>query len=298
MDNGVKVGSADSGSGVTTVGVWIDAGSRYEDSSNNGVSKFLTRVLLKGAEAELDSLGARIFAKTERDHTAFYARCLNKDVPKLVETLSNAIQNPTLNDADIDRARADLARELELIEYENPRGLVLDYLYASAYQNTPFAASTYGTSENIQSISKDALLTFIGNHYKGSRVALAAAGGVKHNELVTLAEKNLGKLNNDGEPSVTKQCNFTGSYIFAREDDAYRAYIALAVQGAPLTSPDRFPLLVATKLVGSFHKEQGPGERPSTLPADAGAQDGKQKSISVFVAILQFNFDSCTFRHC
>ena len=38
------------GSETATVGVWIDAGSRYETASNNGVAHFLEHLSFKGTE--------------------------------------------------------------------------------------------------------------------------------------------------------------------------------------------------------------------------------------------------------
>lgn len=41
LNNGFKVASEYSDSSAATVGVWIDAGSRYETPENNGASNFL-----------------------------------------------------------------------------------------------------------------------------------------------------------------------------------------------------------------------------------------------------------------
>ena len=41
LNNGFKVASEYSESPAATVGVWIDAGSRYETPENNGVANFL-----------------------------------------------------------------------------------------------------------------------------------------------------------------------------------------------------------------------------------------------------------------
>jgi hypothetical protein len=41
------VASEDSGAPTATVGIWIDAGSRYEDDRNNGVAHFLEHMAFK-----------------------------------------------------------------------------------------------------------------------------------------------------------------------------------------------------------------------------------------------------------
>lgn len=48
LDNGMRVATEDSGLETCTVGVWIDAGSRYEKESTNGVAHFLEHMAFKG----------------------------------------------------------------------------------------------------------------------------------------------------------------------------------------------------------------------------------------------------------
>lgn len=48
LENGMRVATEDSGLETCTVGVWIDAGSRYENPSNNGVAHFLEHMAFKG----------------------------------------------------------------------------------------------------------------------------------------------------------------------------------------------------------------------------------------------------------
>lgn len=50
LDNGMRVASEDSGLETCTVGVWIDAGSRYETLKNNGVAHFLEHMAFKGTK--------------------------------------------------------------------------------------------------------------------------------------------------------------------------------------------------------------------------------------------------------
>lgn len=49
LDNGLRVGTeATPFAETATVGVWIDAGSRYETDANNGSAHFLEHMAFKG----------------------------------------------------------------------------------------------------------------------------------------------------------------------------------------------------------------------------------------------------------
>ena len=43
----MRVASEDSGAATATIGIWIDAGSRYENDENNGVAHFLEHMSFK-----------------------------------------------------------------------------------------------------------------------------------------------------------------------------------------------------------------------------------------------------------
>jgi mitochondrial-processing peptidase subunit beta len=51
LDNGLRVASQIvPHSEISTVGVYIDAGSRYETDDNNGVAHFLEHLMFKGTK--------------------------------------------------------------------------------------------------------------------------------------------------------------------------------------------------------------------------------------------------------
>ncbi|XP_010777463.1 mitochondrial-processing peptidase subunit beta-like [Notothenia coriiceps] len=47
LENGLRVSSEDAGLTTCTVGLWIDAGSRYENARNNGTAHFLEHMAFK-----------------------------------------------------------------------------------------------------------------------------------------------------------------------------------------------------------------------------------------------------------
>uniref|UniRef100_A0A0M3HGR3 Peptidase_M16 domain-containing protein n=1 Tax=Ascaris lumbricoides TaxID=6252 RepID=A0A0M3HGR3_ASCLU len=73
---------------IVKVGIWIDAGSRYEDDHNNGVAHFLEHMAFKGTltrsqtqlEMEVENMGAHLNAYTSREQTVYYAKCFSQDL--------------------------------------------------------------------------------------------------------------------------------------------------------------------------------------------------------------------------
>lgn len=271
-----------SGAATATVGLWIDAGTRYEEPKNNGVAHFLEHMIFKGTakrsqtdiELEIENLGAHLNAYTSREQTVYYAKCLSKDVPKLVEILSDIIQNSKLNDSDIERERGVILREMQEVE-SNLQEVVFDHLHSTAYQGTPLGQTILGPTANIKSIGRRDLQTYIDTHYKAPRIVLAAAGGVDHSNLVSLANQYLGKLDSNFNAEALQPCRFTGAEVRVRDDSIPLAHVAIAVEGCGWTNQDNVPLMVANTLIGAWDRSQGGGVNNASNLASASAEHGE-----------------------
>jgi len=261
LSNGLRIASKDTGGEVCTVGMWIDAGSRCETPANNGVSNFVEHMLFKGTqnktqaqvEAQIEGLGAQFGAHTSREQIAYYAKCLKKDVPAVVEILSDAVQNPLFNEDVMEKERGVILREMEQSSTDLET-VVMDYLHATAYQGTALGLPVTGTSANIESLSRADLLDYVSANFTAPRIALAAAGGVDHSALVKSAEANLSGLSSSVDSGSVAPCRFTGGSVSDRNDDLPFNHVAIAVQGCGWTSDDHLPLMLAKSIVGSWSK--------------------------------------------
>lgn len=289
LDNGMRVATEDSGAPTATVGLWIDAGSRYEHSGNNGVAHFLEHMAFKGTsnrsqtdlELLVENMGAHLNAYTSREQTVFYAKCLANDIPVSVDILADIIQNSSLAEPEIERERGVILREMQDVE-SNLQEVVFDHLHATAFQGTPLGQTILGPTKNIQRISKADLKNYIQTHYQPGRIVISGAGGVEHNKLVDLANKHFGSLKNTAGADPITPCRFTGSEIRVRDDSMPLAHIAIAVEGAGWTDADNIPLMVANTLIGAWDRSQGGGANNASRLAQAASIENLCHSFQSF----------------
>ncbi|KAK9447058.1 Metalloenzyme, LuxS/M16 peptidase-like protein [Limtongia smithiae] len=256
---------------TATVGVWIDAGSRAETEANNGTAHFLEHLAFKGTEKrtqrslelEIENLGAHLNAYTSRENTVYYAKAFKSDVPQVVEIISDILQNSTLDKTAIERERDVIIRESEEVEKQYEE-VVFDHLHAVAFQGHNLGRTILGPKENILSISRDDLTSYIGSNYKSDRIVLVGAGAVKHEELVALAEKNFASLTPSSEALTigsprTSKPQFVGSEVRIRDDALPFAHIAIAFEGVSWKDPDYYSALVAQAVIGNWDRTLGNG---------------------------------------
>ncbi|XP_065909133.1 mitochondrial-processing peptidase subunit beta-like [Dysidea avara] len=277
LSNGLTVASQDNKDFPTcTVGLWIDSGSRFETRETNGVANFVERMLVKGTKRQ------EVNAYTSREQTAYYARVLPKDLPQAVDTLSDMVQNSTLDEKEIEKERGIILKDIQKLQTKVEEA-VFEHLHFIAYQDTPMSWPTLGTSENVVNISRKDLADYISTHYTAPRMVLAAAGGVNHEALVSLAEKRFSGLSSNKHVEVAP-CWYTGSEVRIRDDDMPYAHVVLAVEGVGWTHPNYIPMMIARQLVDNWDRsviyDTSSGHFPNRLVRNISPSNGARSFMS------------------
>ncbi|CAA6662949.1 unnamed protein product [Spirodela intermedia] len=256
---------------TATVGVWIDAGSRFETEETNGTAHFLEHMIFKGTESrtvrqleeEIENMGGHLNAYTSREQTTYYAKVTAEDVPKALEILADILQNSSFSEARINRERDVILREMEEVEGQAEE-VIFDHLHATAFQYTPLGRTILGPAQNIKTITQQHLKDYISSHYTAPRMVISAAGAVKHEDIVGQVEKLFTKLSDN--PTTASQlvakepAFFTGSEVRIIDDDVPLAQFAVAFNGASWTDPDSIALMVMQSMLGSWNKNAGGGK--------------------------------------
>ncbi|GAB2303335.1 hypothetical protein Dimus_037329 [Dionaea muscipula] len=272
LPNGLRVATESNLAARTaTVGVWIDAGSRFESDETNGTAHFLEHMIFKGTakrtarelEEEIENMGGHLNAYTSREQTTYFAKVLDKDVNKALDILADILQNSTFAELRINRERDVILREMEEVEGQTEE-VIFDHLHATAFQYTPLGRTILGPAQNVRTITKSHLQNYISTHYTAQRMVIAASGAVKHEEVVEQVKKLFTKLSTDPTTAselVTKEPSiFTGSEVRMIDDDIPVAQFAVAFSGASWKDPDSIALMVMQTMLGSWNKSAGGGK--------------------------------------
>jgi len=290
LDNGLRVASEKGQGETATVGVWIDAGSRFETEETNGVAHFLEHMSFKGTskrsrvqlEKEVENLGGHLNAYTSRESTVFYAKVNKKDVPQAMDILADMLTNSTYNDDHVNAERGVILREMQEVNSQLEE-VIFERLHETAYRGSMLGKTILGPEENIRNITADQIRDYVAAHYTAPRMVVAGAGAVDHDALVELSDKLLGSVPSTGSrPTELEPAFFTGSDIRVRYDDMPVAHVAYAFPTAGWTDPDTYPLLVIASLLGNFERNStGSAHSSSELIANIAKND-LAHSLSTF----------------
>jgi len=290
LDNKLRVASEYRHGETATVGVFIDAGSVWEDKQTNGVAHFLEHMAFKGTtsrtqeqiETEIENMGGQLNAYTSREQTVYHAHVFKKDVPKAVEILADILQNSSFKEEDIERERGVILREMVDVESQYDE-VIFDHLHSIAYQGHPLGYTILGPEKNIKSIKRDDLVKYVQTHYTAPRMVVAAAGAVNHDEFVKATEKSFGKLPSSVNVSFkNSRPEFVGSAVHVRDDDIPLTYTAVAVESVGWSDPHYFVFMLLQTMIGSWDRTLGGGKNLSSRVCEAYAVDNLAHSLMTF----------------
>lgn len=258
LANGIRVISEEIPSVKSaSIGIWINTGSKNETPENNGISHFIEHMMFKGTKKRnfqqiaqsLESVGGYMNAFTSKEHTCYYARVLDEYVEKAVDVLSDMLLNSTFPVKEMEKEKTVVLEEIKRME-DDPDDLVHEYFEKHIYGNHPFARPIIGTAENVKSFTRDNLFEYTKTYYTNDNIILAAAGNVKHEHLVKLAEKHLNKKRKGKSEQAlfrtAKQKGFSTEYV----KPIQQAHICTGTIAFNVHSKMRYPGLVLNAVLG------------------------------------------------
>jgi mitochondrial-processing peptidase subunit beta len=105
LPNGFRIATETTLDKTCTVGLYINAGSRFETEETNGVAHFLEHLSFKGTskrsqamlERGIEDIGGHLNAYTSREQTVYYGKCLVKDFEEVTGVLADMVMGSTLD---------------------------------------------------------------------------------------------------------------------------------------------------------------------------------------------------------
>jgi predicted Zn-dependent peptidase len=247
-----------------SLGFWVLAGSRDEAPAISGSSHFLEHLLFKGtatrsardiAEA-FDAVGGDVNAFTAKEYTCYYARVLDRDLPMAVDHLCDMLQHSVIRATDLDAERQVILEEIHMHE-DSPEDLVYDLFTQTLWPDHPLGRPILGTKETIAEAGRASVRRFYKRHYVPGNLVIAAAGGVRHDDLLDLLSSHM----DTGKPRDGSQASSwnvraggtapgpSGKSIVKRKKTE-QANILLGTNGLARTDADRFAFLIVNTALG------------------------------------------------
>ncbi|UFU05176.1 M16 family metallopeptidase [Ruania halotolerans] len=173
-----------------TVGAWVAVGSRDETDGHHGSTHFLEHLLFKGTPSRdamaiasaFDAVGGEANAATGKEHTCYFARVLDADLPMAGEVILDMVTSATLDPEEFDAEREVILEEIAMNE-DDPGDVAHERFATQVFGSHALGRPIGGTPETIRAVPRDAVYEHYRRTYRPSELVVTAAGNVDHDAL-------------------------------------------------------------------------------------------------------------------
>ncbi|HLV56321.1 MAG TPA: pitrilysin family protein [Actinotalea caeni] len=173
-----------------SIGAWVAVGSRDEHDGHHGSTHFLEHLLFKGTPrrtamdiaSAFDAVGGEANAATGKEHTCYYARVLDADLPMATDVILDMVTSALLDADELESERGVILEELAMNE-DDPTDVAHERFAEAVFGQHALGRPIGGTAETIQAVPRDAVLAHYRRTYVPSELVITAAGGVDHDAL-------------------------------------------------------------------------------------------------------------------
>lgn len=210
LPNGVRIATEALPGAFSGVGVYVDAGSRYENDYLRGVSHIIDRLAFKSTSKRtadsmyeaLETLGGNIQCASSRETLMYQSATFNASVPSALGILAETIRDPLITEEEVQQ-------QLETADYEigeiwsKPELILPELVHIAAYNGNTLGNPLLCPKERLGLINKEVVEGYRKVFYKPERMVVAFAG-VKHEDAVRLSEKLFGDMQSSMQATPTQ----------------------------------------------------------------------------------------------
>ncbi|KAI4224820.1 MAG: hypothetical protein L6R36_004382 [Xanthoria steineri] len=209
LSNGIRVATEALPGAFSGIGVYVDAGSRYENEDLRGVSHIIDRLAFKSTKSRtsdqmletLESLGGNIQCASSRESLMYQSASFNAAVPTTLALLAETIREPLITDQEVQQ-------QLETAEYEireiwaKPELILPELVNVAAYKGNTLGNPLLCPQERLAFINKATVESYRNTFFRPERIVVAFAG-VTHDQALKLTEQYFGDMRRS-DPRLTQ----------------------------------------------------------------------------------------------
>lgn len=262
LGNGITVITKPSNGASSSVGLYLNSGSRSENPYNSGISSLLGNLVSTSTSAQdaLKTEGVKYYSSNQKEVTGLLTATYPKGnasgaLASIKSTLSNlnSIVSDNVKLADQKERSIAIADAFE----NSPKDMVIEHMIGTAFQGTSLALPRYGKADSLEILESQDLQNYLASNLVSSNLAVVAVGDeIDHDALIKFATELPIAT---GSKTPFEPTSFLGSDIRLRDDNLPQAHAAISVLTPGISDSANYYIgLVAAQINGSYEGAASP----------------------------------------
>jgi len=259
LDNGLVILTSEQRAlPMVSIELLIEAGSRYDNASQEGVGNLVARLLTYGTKRRsalqisdtLDFIGASLSASCGEDVASVSLTILKKDLAGGLDLLADILTSSTFPQEEIERQKQSVIAGIKARE-ESPGAIAQRRFAAALYPQSPYGRPVEGSEASVKAIPQASLQEFYRRFYRPNRGIMAIVGDISPDEIIKALNQSLRSWTMgepSSEPLVTAKLG--EAQVIRVNKDLTQANIILGQEGVGRENPDYYAIQVMNYILG------------------------------------------------
>src|SRR5436190_8261487 len=296
--NGLKVlVKRREGSQTVAVGLFIRGGSENITASNAGVEGFMLNVASEASanfprdrmRRELARMGTVIGESINYDYSVLSMGATRQNFDKSWDIFTDVALNASFTKEDVDLVKTRLVSTLS-DDTDEPDTYLQRLQEKVAYAGHPYLNRPDGTAESISKLTAEDLRAYHKGIMQTSRLLLVIVGDLDAAQLKPRIAATLGKLpRGEYKPPVLPALVFDSSTVDVTSRTLPTNYVQGMFTAPPITSPDIYPMRVASSLLRDRVFEEVRVKRNLSYAPDAFLRNQSANIGGLYVTAVDAN---------
>ena len=233
------------------IGAVFRGGLLAETPQDNGITRLMAKVLLKGTKTrtaeqianQIEAVGGSISSDAGNNSFSVSVDVMKPDLKLGVDLLSDVLLNAAFPEKAIAREKEIQIAAIQQ-EEEQLTAVARNIMRQALFPQHPYALRSNGSVEGVRHLTQKDLVDFRDRYVAAKNCVLYVFGDVKAAEVKQLVEQTLGSMKS-GELALTNakpSTPLSKSETVQSLKDKAQGVIMVGFRGASLSSPDRYAL--------------------------------------------------------
>jgi len=296
--NGLKVlVKRREGSQTVAAGLFIRGGVENISATNAGVEAFMLNVASEASanfprdrmRKETARMGTVIGDSVNYDYSALSMAATRANFDRSWEIFTDIALRPSFTKEDVALVQARILAGLQG-ENDEPDAYLQRLQDRAAYAGHPYLNRPEGTADNIRRLTAEDLHAYHQKIMQTSRLLLVIVGDLDAAQLKTRIAASFGKLpRGDYKPQAPPPLSFTSSTVDVTSRELPTNYVQGLFTAPSITSPDIYPMRVASSLLRDRVFEEVRVKRNLSYAPDAFLRNQSANIGGLYVTAVDAN---------
>lgn len=257
LPNGLRVVCRQRDGLVSYIGVVVNAGSRDEDISHEGLAHFVEHTIFKGTTkrkawqiaSRMETVGGELNAYTSKEETMVYTNAPAGYEDRALELLADLITSSRFPQPEIEKEREVIVEEIYSY-LDSPSERVYDEYEELAYKGSGLSHNILGTPESVRKIKGRDCRGFLDKFYVPQNMVIYCVTPLSEREIMRKVEKFFGSM--DAKPVLHSRETPPNIQFFdeRRDHGTHQANTIMGARAFGRNDTRRFALFLLNNYLG------------------------------------------------